>query len=44
MSPKHLKEAGRLARSMRHVELVQREDFRQSFAENIPFPPPTEGD
>lgn len=43
-SPKHLKEAGRLARSMRHVELVQREDFRQSFAENIPFPPPTEGD
>jgi uncharacterized 2Fe-2S/4Fe-4S cluster protein (DUF4445 family) len=42
-SPKHLKEARRLARSMRHVELVQREDFRQSFAENIPFPPPTEG-
>jgi len=43
-SPKHMKEAGRLARSMRHVELVQREDFRQSFAENIPFPPPGKGD
>jgi len=43
-SPKHMKEAGRLARSIRHVELVQREDFRQSFAENIPFPPPGERD
>jgi len=43
-SPKHLKEAGRLARSMRHVELVEREDFRQSFTENIIFPAPRKGD
>jgi hypothetical protein len=39
-----MKEAGRLARSMRHVDLVLREDFRQSFAENIPFPALRESD
>jgi len=37
-SPEHLAEAGELARSIRHVDLVLRDDFREAFAENIPFP------
>ena len=38
--PDRMKEARRLARSMRHVDLVLREDFRQAFADHIPFPQP----
>jgi len=38
--PDRLKAARRLAHSMRHVDLVLREDFRQAFAEHIPFPQP----
>jgi uncharacterized 2Fe-2S/4Fe-4S cluster protein (DUF4445 family) len=38
--PDRLKEARRLAHSMRHVDLVLREDFREAFAEHIPFPQP----
>jgi len=36
--PERLEEAHRLARQIRHVELVLREDFRQAFAAHIPFP------
>ena len=36
--PERLKETHRLARQIRHVELVLREDFRQAFAAHIPFP------
>jgi uncharacterized 2Fe-2S/4Fe-4S cluster protein (DUF4445 family) len=36
--PERLEEAHRLARQIRHVELVRREDFRQAFAAHIPFP------
>jgi uncharacterized 2Fe-2S/4Fe-4S cluster protein (DUF4445 family) len=36
--PERLAEAHRLARWTHHVELVQREDFRQAFAAYIPFP------
>ena len=36
--PERLAEAHRLARQIRHVELVLREDFRQAFAAHIPFP------
>jgi len=35
-----MKEARRLARSMRHVDLVLRDDFREAFTDNIPFPQP----
>jgi uncharacterized 2Fe-2S/4Fe-4S cluster protein (DUF4445 family) len=42
--PDRLKEARRLARSMRHVDLVLREDFREAFAEHIPFPQPQRRD
>jgi uncharacterized 2Fe-2S/4Fe-4S cluster protein (DUF4445 family) len=42
--PDRLKETRRLARSMRHVDLVLRDDFRQAFAENIPFPEPERRD
>jgi uncharacterized 2Fe-2S/4Fe-4S cluster protein (DUF4445 family) len=42
--PDRLKEARRLARSMRHVDLVLREDFREAFAEHIPFPQPQQRD
>lgn len=42
--PDRLKETRRLARSMRHVDLVLRDDFRQAFAENIPFPEPQRRD
>jgi len=38
--PDRLKEARRLARSMKRVDLVLREDFRQAFAQHIPFPQP----
>jgi uncharacterized 2Fe-2S/4Fe-4S cluster protein (DUF4445 family) len=38
--PERLKEVRRLARSMRHVDLVLREDFRHAFAEHIAFPQP----
>ncbi len=36
--PEHMREARRLARSMRHVDLALREDFRQAFADHLPFP------
>ena len=36
--PERLEEAHRLARRIRHVELVQREDFRQAFAAHMAFP------
>ena len=36
--PERLEETHRLARQIRHVELVSREDFRQAFAAHIPFP------
>ena len=36
--PERLEETHRLARQIRHVELVLREDFRQAFAAHIPFP------
>jgi uncharacterized 2Fe-2S/4Fe-4S cluster protein (DUF4445 family) len=42
--PDRLKETRRLARSMRHVDLVLRDDFRQAFADNIPFPEPQRKD
>jgi uncharacterized 2Fe-2S/4Fe-4S cluster protein (DUF4445 family) len=42
--PDRLKEARRLARSMKHVDLVLRDDFRQAFAEHIPFPQPRRKD
>ncbi len=38
--PGRLQEAQRLARQIRHVDLVLREDFRQAFAAHIPFPAP----
>ncbi len=38
--PDRMREAVRLARRTRHVELVGREDFRQAFAESMTFPPP----
>ncbi|MGD0115892.1 MAG: ASKHA domain-containing protein [Dehalococcoidia bacterium] len=38
--PGRMREAHRLARRMRHVELVSREDFRQAFAESMTFPAP----
>ncbi|MGA2285645.1 MAG: ASKHA domain-containing protein [Dehalococcoidia bacterium] len=36
--PDRMREAHRLAKRMRHVELVSREDFRQAFAESMTFP------
>ncbi len=36
--PERLEETHRLARQIRHVELVLSEDFRQAFAAHIPFP------
>lgn len=36
--PERLEATHRLARQIRHVELVLREDFRQAFAAHIPFP------
>jgi uncharacterized 2Fe-2S/4Fe-4S cluster protein (DUF4445 family) len=36
--PERLEEAHHLARQIRHVDLVLREDFRQAFAAHIPFP------
>ena len=36
--PERLEATHRLARQIRHVDLVLREDFRQAFAANIPFP------
>jgi uncharacterized 2Fe-2S/4Fe-4S cluster protein (DUF4445 family) len=38
--PERMEDAHRLARGMRHVDLVSREDFRQAFAKRIPFPLP----
>ena len=38
--PERLEAAHRLARQIRHVDLVLREDFRQAFAARIPFPAP----
>jgi uncharacterized 2Fe-2S/4Fe-4S cluster protein (DUF4445 family) len=39
-SRERLKEARRLARRIRHVELMLRDDFQDRFAEHIPFPEP----
>jgi len=36
--PEHLAAAREMARSMRHVDLAQREDFREAFVEHMPFP------
>ncbi len=38
--PEHLAAAREMARSMRHVDLAQREDFREAFTEHMPFPEP----
>jgi uncharacterized 2Fe-2S/4Fe-4S cluster protein (DUF4445 family) len=38
--PEHLAAARKMARSMRHVDLAQRENFREAFAEHMPFPKP----
>jgi uncharacterized 2Fe-2S/4Fe-4S cluster protein (DUF4445 family) len=37
--PRYMNEVRRVAKSMRHVELVLRDDFRELFANNLPFPP-----
>jgi uncharacterized 2Fe-2S/4Fe-4S cluster protein (DUF4445 family) len=39
-SEARLEEARRLARHIRHVELMLREDFQDRFADHIPFPEP----
>jgi uncharacterized 2Fe-2S/4Fe-4S cluster protein (DUF4445 family) len=39
-SEDRLEEARRLARRVRHVELMLREDFQDRFADHIPFPEP----
>jgi uncharacterized 2Fe-2S/4Fe-4S cluster protein (DUF4445 family) len=44
MYPDRLKQTRRLAHSMKHVDLVLRDDFRQAFADNIPFPQPQRRD
>jgi uncharacterized 2Fe-2S/4Fe-4S cluster protein (DUF4445 family) len=38
--PEHLAAAREIARSMRHVDLARREDFREAFAEHMTFPEP----
>ncbi len=38
--PSLLRATGRLARRVRPVDLVLRGDFRQAFADAIPFPAP----
>ena len=40
-SEERLEEARRLARRIRHVELMLRQDFQARFADHIPFPEPT---
>jgi uncharacterized 2Fe-2S/4Fe-4S cluster protein (DUF4445 family) len=40
-SEERLEEARRLARRVRHVELMLREDFHARFADHIPFPEPS---
>jgi uncharacterized 2Fe-2S/4Fe-4S cluster protein (DUF4445 family) len=40
-SEERLEEARQLARSVRHVELMLRQDFHDRFADHIPFPEPT---
>jgi uncharacterized 2Fe-2S/4Fe-4S cluster protein (DUF4445 family) len=39
-SDERLEDARRLARRIRHVELMMRQDFHTRFAEHIPFPEP----
>ncbi len=41
-SDERLEEARRLARRIRHVELMLREDFHARFADHIPFPEPSQ--
>lgn len=38
--PRYAREVLKLARGMQYVELVQRDDFRELFAENLAFPSP----
>jgi uncharacterized 2Fe-2S/4Fe-4S cluster protein (DUF4445 family) len=38
--PEHLAAAEEMARSMRHIDLAQREDFREAFTGHLPFPEP----
>jgi uncharacterized 2Fe-2S/4Fe-4S cluster protein (DUF4445 family) len=38
--PEHLAAAREIARSMRHVDLAQRADFREAFIDYMPFPEP----
>ncbi len=40
-SEERLEEARQLARGIRHVELMLRQDFHARFADHIPFPEPT---
>jgi uncharacterized 2Fe-2S/4Fe-4S cluster protein (DUF4445 family) len=40
-SEERLEEARQLARGIRHVELMQRQDFHARFADHIPFPEPS---
>jgi len=40
-SEERLEEARQLARRIRHVELMLRQDFQARFADHIPFPEPT---
>jgi uncharacterized 2Fe-2S/4Fe-4S cluster protein (DUF4445 family) len=40
-SEERLEEARLLARRIRHVELMLRQDFQARFADHIPFPEPT---
>ncbi len=41
--PERLREAGRLARRIRHVPLAERPDFASRFAAYLGFPEPTDG-
>ena len=40
-SDERLEEARQIARRIRHVELMLREDFHTRFADHIPFPEPS---
>ncbi len=40
-SEERLEEAHQLARRIRHVELMLRQDFHTRFADHIPFPEPS---
>ncbi len=40
-SEERLEEARRLARRIRHVELMLRQEFQARFTDHIPFPEPT---